>query len=113
MGLLNFLGEIVEKVGNESNYAYEKAKNMKPQSICSEIKRYSGGNIEDMLKVSGYSKALQEKCETMNKHELKRVFDMAYKDKNVYACKFMMPAMEKNGLAHYDNDGKMVKDYFF
>jgi hypothetical protein len=113
MGLLNFLGEMVEKAGNESNYAYEKAKNMSPQNICIEIKRYSGSNIKDILKVSGYSRALQEKCETMNKHELKRIFDMAYQGKNGYACKSMMPAMEKNCLAHYNNDGKIVKDYFF
>jgi hypothetical protein len=66
-----------------------------------------------MAKLAGYRQALLEKVEKMNTKELKRVFNMAYQDKNVCACKFMMPIMEKNGLAHYNNDGKMVKDYFF
>ena len=106
MGLLDYIGGKIQKVGNEIQEAQMEAEYWDAKRICRELERTSS-----VAKCTGYAKALRGKCKEMYDGELKGLFDDMYRSRNAKACNAMMTEMKDRGLAYKDENGKIVRNY--
>ena len=106
MGLFDYIGGKVRQAGEEVQKAQMEAEYWDARRICRELERTSA-----MAKCTGYARALRAKCSEMSDWELKSTFDDAYHSRNAKACNAMMTVMSERGLAHKDDNGRIVRDY--
>ena len=110
MGLFNDILEAVSNSIHEANEknleAAEEAENWKIERICSKIETTTSISVR-----SGYGRTLRSKCENLNNNQLKRLFDTLRSSNNLWACRAIMPVMEKRKLAYKGDDGKIILTY--
>ena len=106
MGLFDWIVGKVNELGSAAQEAQMEAENWDARKIC-----YAMSRTDNVLKATGYMRALKDKCKTMNDSELTRLFDEMYSSRNAKACNAMMSEMRSRDLAYKDENGKIIRNY--
>lgn len=103
---------VVREIFDGFDRYYNKGMLMGVQDLI-----YKMSQTEKVIELMGYTKALKEKFEKLDKDgapdwQLKQYFKMAFAfaTRTELGKEAMFPVMEKRGLAHRE-DGKIVCDY--
>lgn len=106
MGLFDYIGGKMQQTSNEIKAAEMDAFEWSANEICYRLNKTSS-----MTKCTGYARALKAKCREMSDYELRNTFDRAYNERNAKACNAMLPVMDERGLAHKDDNGRIIRNY--